>query len=94
MARSPVSRGSGSDLSGLLEVLQAAHIKLDVSLTQSDEVQALRLRIASLEASLEAEKAIRVRAENLFAAESYLNNQLIDLCRDAGVAVPDYFFKR
>lgn len=87
-------RRSESDLSGLLEVLQQAHIKLDVSLTQSDEVQALRLRIASLEASLEAEKAIRVRAENLFAAESYLNNQLIDLCRDAGVAVPDYYFKR
>ena len=84
----------GSDFAGFLEALQTARFKVDVSLTPSDELQALRARVASLEAALETEKANRIRAENLFADESYLNHQLLDLCRDAGVAVPGHFYKR
>lgn len=39
-------------------------------------------------------QAIRTRAENLFADEAYLNNLLIDLCREQGVEIPKYMFQR
>lgn len=81
-------------LSKALERVGEGSVSLSVCLTDSQEVIALREEVEALKASLEAERALRIRAENLFADESYLNNELIDLCREHNVPVPRYYFTR
>lgn len=81
-------------LTKVLERVGEGRLELSVSVCDTVEVQVLKNRVRVLESELEAEKAIRIRAENLFADESYLNNLLIDLCREHGVQVPQYMFKR
>lgn len=76
----------------LIERVGSGPLELSVSLCEADEVRLLREQVSSLEAAVASERALRVRAENLFASESYLNNALIDLCRENGVAVPRKFF--
>lgn len=81
-------------LSKALERVGEGTIQLSVSLRDDDEVQSLRSQIRVLESELEAERAIRIRAENKFADESYINNALIDLIRDYGVPVPGHLFRK
>lgn len=93
-------RRSGSDIrlelavSRLVEAVNSGPLNVAVCLTDTQEVIALREEVEALKSSLEAERALRIRAENLFADESYLNNELIDLCREYGVPVPRYYFSR
>lgn len=81
-------------LSKVLDRVGEGRLELSVSVCDTVEVQVLKNRVRLLESELEVEKAIRIRAENLFADESYLNNLLIDLCREQGVEVPKYMFRR
>lgn len=62
-------------------------INLQVVLTPSEEVQSLRARIKDLEGQITAMRQEVTRAQNLFQAESVLNLELIDLCREHGVPV-------
>lgn len=78
----------------LIEKAGSGPIQLSVSLCEAEEVKSLREQVASLEASLASEKALRLRVEGLFADESFLNNELIDLCREHSVPVPRKFFVR
>ena len=87
---------SRSEFTSLVPALSKVleRLELSVSVCDTVEVQVLKNRVRLLESELEAEKAIRIKAENLFADESYLNNLLIDLCREQGVEVPKYMFQR
>lgn len=78
----------------LAEAVSSGPLNVAVCLTDAQEVIALQQEVEALRASLEAERAHRIRAERLFADESYLNNELIDLCREHGVPVPRYYFTR
>lgn len=81
-------------VSRLVEAVNSGPLNVAVCLTDAQEVIALQQEVEALTASLEAERALRTRAERLFADESYLNNELIDLCREHGVPVPRYYFTR
>lgn len=81
-------------VSRLVDAVNSGPLNLAVCLTDAQEVIALQQEVEALRASLEAERALRIRAENLFADESYLNNELIDLCRENGVPVPRSYFGR
>lgn len=95
-----VLRKSGSDVrlelavARLLETVSSGPLNVAVCLTDAQEVIALQQEVEALTASLEAERALRIRAERLFADESYLNNELLDYCREYGVPVPRHFFTR
>lgn len=99
MAKSQISEPSNLSvllpaLSSLIERVGSGPIQLSVSLCEAEEVKALREQVASLEAALAAEMASRARTESLFAHESFLNNELLDLCREYKVPVPKKFFIR
>ena len=81
-------------LSLFLERVGSGPIQLSVSLTDSAEVAALNEQLEALQSELERERSVRNRAELLFANECTLNNRLIDLCRENGVVVPQYMFKK
>lgn len=81
-------------LSALLERASSGPIQLSVCLTDSEEIAALKARVAVLEAELSKEHAIRVRAENRFADQTSVNLLLLDLCREAGVKIPSYIARR
>lgn len=81
-------------LAKLLDQVGSGPLQLSVSLSDSDEIKTLQAQVETLEHALQLEKAVRVRAESLFANESILNNRLLDFCREQNVPVPAYFFKR
>lgn len=60
---------------------------LKVILEASDEVQALRRRVAELEDQLREMTAQRDRAEYKYRCEVTVNGELVDLCREQGVNV-------
>ena len=94
-----VLRKSPSNLLGLalvrlLDVVSSGSLRVSVSVTDAQEVIALRQEVAALRDALERERSIRVRAENLYGDEVFLNGELLDYCRLHGVPVPKYFFTR
>ncbi len=60
-------------------------LEVHVTLRTDDEVQALRARVAELEAALEAERAAYRRVEYKYRCESIINQELVDLCRASNV---------
>lgn len=71
-----------------------AAMRLHVLLTPSDEVQALRARIAALEGELKQLREQYNRTEFLYRCETLINLQLQDLCREQQVKVPRRLFQR
>lgn len=69
-------------------------IKVELSLTPSDEVQALRAQIASLEKDLQRLKDVCRQAEELYGFETMLNLELIDYCRDHQFKLPSRLLRR
>lgn len=57
-----------------------------VTLEPSDEVKALRARVAALEEETARLKAERDRVEYKYRCEVVVNGELVDLCRAHGVA--------
>lgn len=81
-------------VSRLLDVVSSGPLNVAVCLTDAQEVIALRQEVEALRTALEAEKSIRIHLERRYCDECYLNNELIDYCREHGVPVPRYFFTR
>lgn len=77
-----------SALLGSLTAGEGSPLRVAVTLTASDEVTALRSRVASLEAELAALRTAYNRTEYLYMCEVQLNLQLQDLMRAAGVPFP------
>lgn len=60
--------------------------EIHVRVSPDDEVLALRSRVAELEAQLSEARAQRDRAEYRFGCECAVNQELVDLCREHGIA--------
>lgn len=73
---------------------QGEPIKLDITLTTSDEVMALRQQVSDLTSQLQDLRAQLNRAEYLFRCETIINTRLADLCRAQRVAVPKSLYDR
>lgn len=69
-------------------------LKLEVVLTSSDEVLALRQRVSELTSQLETLRQRAHRAEYLYGWECTLNDRLLDFCRMNDLKVPHSFFNR
>lgn len=69
-------------------------LKLEVSITPSDEVQALRARVQSLQHKLDDLQARYNRVEYLYRCETLINAQLVDHCKGNKVDIPKRFFQR
>lgn len=84
-------------LSSLLsDVLSAGKgaIPLSISLKEDEEVQRLRQEVSDLQAKLNGTQAELDRAQYLYRCESVLNNKLVDLLRENGIALGSEFFQR
>lgn len=84
-------------LSSLLsDVLSAGKgaIPLSISLKEDEEVQRLRQEVSELQEQLKASQAELDRAQYLFRCESVINNKLVDLLRENGIALDAGFFQR
>lgn len=84
-------------LSSLLSDLLAAGkgaIPLSISLKEDEEVQRLKEEVSTLTAQLNGKQAELDRAEYLFRCESVLNNKLVDIVRENGIALGPEFFQR
>lgn len=89
--------GSFDQLSSLLsDVLTAGKgaIPLSISLKEDEEVQRLREEISDLQARNSTLQDELDRAQYLFRCESILNNKLVDLLRENGIALGSEFFQR
>lgn len=75
-------------LSGTAPGQGGAPLNVAVTVTPSDEVMALRSRVASLEAELSDLQTMFNRTQYLYICEVQLNLQLQDLMRAAGVSFP------
>lgn len=64
-------------------------LKLEVVVTTSDEVLALRARVAELEATINGLRSEYNRLEYLYRCESIINQRLLDRCREQNVKVHD-----
>lgn len=87
----------GFPLSTPLSVLlsgQGGPLKLDVTLTTSDEVQALRQQVRELTSQLQELQAQLNRVEYLYRCETIINTKLVDHCRSARIPVPKTLFDR
>lgn len=73
---------------------QGDPFKLDVTLTTSDEVLALRQQASELASQVQELRAQLNRAEYLYRCETVINTRLVDLCRSQGVAVPKQLYER
>lgn len=72
----------------------SAPLKLEVSVTPSDEVQRLRTRVHELETELNALQSSYNRVEYLYRCEVLVNAQLLDHCKDRGLRVPKRLYQR
>lgn len=63
-------------------------LKLDITLTTSDEVMELRARVADLEAQLAELKEAHRRTEYLYRCECLLNFEMQDLLKSHRIAFP------
>lgn len=70
----------------------SAPIRLDITLTTSDEVLQLRSRVSDLEADLLRETSDRKRAEWKYACECNLRMQLCDYLREHDIKIPKRYF--
>lgn len=69
-------------------------LRVEVSLTPSDEVQALRQQLSEASLQLkELEQRVN-RAEYLYRCETIINLRLTDYCRAHGFQVPRHLFGR
>jgi len=71
-----------------------APLRLEVSVTPSDEVQRLRQDAADLRRQLDDLQARYNRVEYLYRCETLINFQLADLCKENGVKVPRRLYDR
>lgn len=69
-------------------------LKLEVSVTPSDEVQALRRQVSDLTSQVETLRKECNRASFLYRCETLINLQLSDLCKEHGVRIPPRLFQR
>lgn len=76
-----------------LTKLGSSPIKLDVSLSDPEEVSRLKEQISSLEAALLMYETKCTRIERLYTHESAINNRLLDYIRDNGLTVPKSIFR-
>lgn len=72
----------------------SAPLKVEVSVTPSDEVQHLRSQVQDLQTQLNTMQARYNRVEYLYRCETLINSQLIDLCKDRGFTVPKRLYER
>lgn len=77
-----------SALLGLLTAGEGSPLKVEVSLTPSDEVAALRARVAALEGELAALQQTYNVVEFRYRCEVLLNLQLQDFMTAAGLRFP------
>lgn len=68
--------------------------KLEVSVTPSDEVQALRARVQALQHDMDDLQARYNRVEYLYRCECLVNSRLIDHCAERGYKVPKSLYQR
>lgn len=80
-------------LSSLLERIGTSPIRLDVCLSDPDEIARLKEQISTLELYLRLCQEKCDRVENLYAHESAVNNRLLDFIRDNGLTVPKSLFR-
>lgn len=69
-------------------------LKLDITLTASDEVMQLRQQVSDLASQVETLQAQLHRAEYLFRCETIINQKLVDHCKAHRVPVPKALFER
>lgn len=69
-------------------------LKLDITVTPSDEVQALRSQVHALQQELNDLQAQYNRVEYLYRCEVLISHQLADLCKEHGVKVPHRLYER
>jgi len=69
-------------------------IEVNVHLTSSDEVLALRERVNSLEKELSVVKDAANRTEFLYRCEVLINERLVDLCKDNEIRIPKSLYHR
>lgn len=81
-------------LSKVLERVGEGSLDVSVTLTDSRIVQELQARITALEAEIERERSLRIRAETLYGHQTVLNLQLVDLCKEHDVPIPGYYRDR
>lgn len=64
---------------------------LDVRLTDSAEVTALRNQLSDVQAMVLSLRAELDKVTLLYGSESRLCNELVDICRDYGIPLRDVF---
>lgn len=69
-------------------------LKLEVSLTPSDEVQQLRRQLSDITSRLSELEVQFNRAEYLYRCETIINLRLQDFCREHGLKVPRHLLGR
>lgn len=69
-------------------------LKLEVSLTPSDEVQQLRQQVSDITSRLSELEAQFNRTEYLYRCETIINLRLQDFCREHGLKVPRHLLGR
>lgn len=78
----------------LLTALGGLPLKVDVTVTPSDEVQALRKQVSDLTLQLSDLQAKYNRVEFLYRCETLVNARLVDMCHDKGIKVPPSLYSR
>lgn len=66
-------------------------IRLEVTLSPSDELLSLRSQVSDLQHALDLERADRKRTEFKYSCEASLRMQLVDYLRDNGISFPKRF---
>ena len=74
--------------------LGSCPIKLEVSLTPSDEVQQLRQQLSDISSRLAELETQFNRTEYLYRCETIINLRLQGFCREHGLKVPRYLLAR
>lgn len=78
-------------VSRFLETASSGSLRVSVSLSDSDEMEALKSEVRALQASLQVERDIRNRAERLAAESTHKFLELLDLCRVHDVPLPSHY---
>ena len=69
-------------------------LKLEVTVTSSDEVQDLRRQLSDLASQLQDLKDQVNRVEYLYRCETIINLKLTDYCRAHGLKIPRHLLQR
>lgn len=73
---------------------QGGPLRLEIVLTTSDEVLALRQQVRELTSQVEELRQQLNRAEYLYRCEVVINGKLTDHCREYRIPVPKALFDR